>query len=126
VSEAGFMMDTETLQKLIGHFVELKDKIDDVKTELMNDMKSEISAVTDNISAVKNDISAVNGNISALETKINAGQEELRREISDFQERNRTGEVITLVSDGSLLQYFTLSWKQNQLPKVLYSFLNTE
>jgi hypothetical protein len=30
VSEAGFMMDNETLQKLIGHFVELKDKIDGV------------------------------------------------------------------------------------------------
>jgi hypothetical protein len=31
----------------------------------------------------------VKDNISALETNINAGQEELRREISDFQERIR-------------------------------------
>jgi hypothetical protein len=29
----------------------------------------------------------VKGNISALEIKINAGQEEMRQEISDFQER---------------------------------------
>jgi predicted KAP-like P-loop ATPase len=45
VSEVGFMMDNETFQKRIGHFVELKDKIDGVKEELKNDMKSEISAV---------------------------------------------------------------------------------
>jgi archaellum component FlaC len=74
VSEAGFMMDNETFQKLIGHFVELKDKIDGVKEELKNDMKSEISAVkndisavTDEISAVKNDIeNSISDNISAI------------------------------------------------------------
>jgi hypothetical protein len=32
VSEAGFMMDNETLQVLIGHFVELKTGINGVKT----------------------------------------------------------------------------------------------
>jgi hypothetical protein len=100
VSEAGFMIDNETFQKLIGHFVELKDKIDGVKTgltagqtELKNYMENNISAVNGNISAletnVKGDISAletnVNGDISALETKINAGHEELRLEISVFQ-----------------------------------------
>jgi archaellum component FlaC len=72
VSEAGFMMDNETLQVLIGHFVELKDKINavkmdindvktdisNVKTELKNDMKSEISAVRNDI---ENSISAVKG-----------------------------------------------------------------
>jgi hypothetical protein len=31
VSEVGFMMDNETLQSYIGHFVELKDKINGVK-----------------------------------------------------------------------------------------------
>jgi hypothetical protein len=48
VSEAGFMTDNETLQKLIGHFVELKNKIDGVtagQEGLKNDMKSEMSAV---------------------------------------------------------------------------------
>jgi chromosome segregation ATPase len=107
-------MDNETFQKLIGHFVELKDKIDNVKSDLktnINDvktdiravaigqvdlktqLKNDISAVTEEIIAVKNDISDVKDNISALETNINAGQEELRREISDFQERIRNIEA---------------------------------
>jgi gas vesicle protein len=104
VAEAGFMMDNEALQKLIGHFVELKNKIDGVtagqeelKTELnagqeglKNDMKTEMSAVKNDISAVKNDIeNSISENIGALETKINAGHEELRQEINAFQERIR-------------------------------------
>jgi hypothetical protein len=93
-------MGNETLQVLVGHFVELKDKINAVKTdmsavtagqeELKNDMESEISAVKNDI---ENSISAVTGNISALETKINAGQEELRQEISAFQERIKAGQA---------------------------------
>jgi hypothetical protein len=61
VSEAGFMMDNETLQKLIGHFVEMRNKIDGVtagQEGLKNDMKSEMSAVK-NISAVTDNISAI-------------------------------------------------------------------
>jgi hypothetical protein len=68
-------MDNETLQVLVGHFVELKDKLSAVaagQEELKNDMKSEIRAVKNDI---ENSISAVKGNISALETKIKAGQE---------------------------------------------------
>jgi hypothetical protein len=44
VSEAGFMMDNETFQKIIGHFVELKDKIDGVKEELKTELKTDISS----------------------------------------------------------------------------------
>jgi hypothetical protein len=65
------MMDNETLQKRIGHFVELKNQIDGVtagQEELKNDMKADISALETN---VKGDISAletnVKGDISALE-----------------------------------------------------------
>jgi predicted nuclease with TOPRIM domain len=108
------MMDNEILQSLIGHFVELKDKINSVKTdisavtagqeEFKMELKTDISAVTagqeqlkTEMSAVKNDIensiNAVKGNISALETKINAGQEKLRQEISAFQERIRNIEA---------------------------------
>jgi sensor domain CHASE-containing protein len=64
VSAVGFMLDNETFQKLIGYFVELKDKIDGVtagQEELKNEIKSEITTVkndiensiSDNISAVK-------------------------------------------------------------------------
>jgi hypothetical protein len=86
-------LDNETLQVLVGHFIELKDEINAVtagQEELKNDMKSEISAVkNDN----ENCISAVKGNVSALETKIHAGQDELRQEISVFQERVRAGQA---------------------------------
>jgi sensor domain CHASE-containing protein len=71
VSEVGFMMEDERLQLLIRLFSELKTDVNDLKTELKND--------------IKNCISAVRGNLSALETKIKAGQEESRQEISDFQ-----------------------------------------
>jgi uncharacterized protein YqgV (UPF0045/DUF77 family) len=101
------MMDNETLQTLIRHFVELKCAVNtghsEVKSEisavtagqeLKNDVKSAISALETN---VKGDISAletnVEGDISALETKINAGHEELRQEISVFQERIRNIET---------------------------------
>jgi gas vesicle protein len=105
VSEVGYMMEEETLQLIIRHLNRLKtDIINDVRIdintvydgqeELKNDIGNRISAVKNDIensiSAVKNDIqnsiSNVWGNIRALETKINAGQEELRQEISDFQE----------------------------------------
>jgi predicted transcriptional regulator len=66
VSEVGFMMDNETFQKFIGHFDELKGKIDGVtavQEELKKDMKSEISAVKNGIenstSDMKFEISAV-------------------------------------------------------------------
>jgi ribosomal protein L34E len=50
--------------------------------------------VTDEINAVKNDIeNSISDSISALETKINTGQEELRREISVFQERIKNMEA---------------------------------
>jgi hypothetical protein len=78
VSEAGFMMDNETLQKLIGHFVELKGKIDDVKS----DMKSDISALKTNTNNVKTDITAVAiGQVdlkTELKNDISAVTEEIR------------------------------------------------
>jgi outer membrane murein-binding lipoprotein Lpp len=74
VSEAGFTMEDEKLQLLIGLFKELKTDINDVKTEL----KTDISAMNAGQEELRNDMKAVKGNISALETKINAGQEELR------------------------------------------------
>jgi hypothetical protein len=43
VSEAGFMMNNETLQKLIGHFVEQKNKIDGV-TAAQEELKTELTA----------------------------------------------------------------------------------
>jgi uncharacterized phage infection (PIP) family protein YhgE len=61
------MMDNETLQKLIGHFVELKNKIDGVtagQEELKNDMKS-------GQEELKNDMKS--------------GQEELKTAINDFK-----------------------------------------
>jgi hypothetical protein len=111
VLEAGFIMEDEKLQLLIGLFGELKKDINDVKTELktningvkmdiravaigQDDLKTEpkndISAVTDYISALETNMK---GDISALETKINAGQKELRREISVSQERIRNIET---------------------------------
>jgi predicted transcriptional regulator len=53
------MMDNESFQKLIGHFVELKDKIDGVtagQEELKNDMNSEISAVKNDIEISTSDM----------------------------------------------------------------------
>jgi gas vesicle protein len=73
------MMEDEKLQLIIGLFGELIKDINDVKTELKND--------------IENSISAVKEKVSALETKINAGQEEFRREISDPQERIRNIET---------------------------------
>jgi Trp operon repressor len=68
VSEAGFMMDNETFQKRIGHFVELRDKINGVKEELKTELKTDISTVT--------------AGQEKLKTEINAGQEGLKSEIS--------------------------------------------
>jgi hypothetical protein len=96
-------MEDEKLQLLIGLFGELKKDINDVKTELktnINDVKTDMRAVaigqddfkTELKNDIENSISDVKDNISALETNINAGQEELRGEISDFQERIGAGQ----------------------------------
>jgi outer membrane murein-binding lipoprotein Lpp len=54
------MMDNKTLQAFIEHFVELKDKINGVKT----------------------DISAVTAGQEELKMEMNAGQEELKAEMN--------------------------------------------
>jgi hypothetical protein len=63
VSEAGFMMEEETLQLIIGHLRELKA----------------------DINGVKMDISAVNAGQEELSTEMNAvyaGQEDLKAEMN--------------------------------------------
>jgi chromosome segregation ATPase len=78
------MMDNETLQAFIGHFVELKDKINAVKTDIsavtagQEELKTDISAVTAGQEKLKTDINGVKTDISA----VTAGQEELKMEIS--------------------------------------------
>jgi chromosome segregation ATPase len=101
------MMDNETLQVLIGHFVELKDKInavnagqEELKTDI-NGVKADISAVTagqeelkndmkSEISAIKNDIE---NSISAVKGEISAVKNELGQEISAFQEIIKAGQA---------------------------------
>jgi uncharacterized phage infection (PIP) family protein YhgE len=71
VSEAGFMMEDETRQLLIGLFRELKTDINDVKTD---------------INGVKTDISAVAAGQDELSAEMNAvydGQEELKNDIEN-------------------------------------------
>jgi chromosome segregation ATPase len=88
------MMDNKTLQALIGHFVELKDKINAVKTDIravtagQEELKTDITAVTAGQEELKTDISAVTAGQEELKTDINgvktdisavtAGQEELK------------------------------------------------
>jgi polyhydroxyalkanoate synthesis regulator phasin len=94
-------MMEEILQELIGHCVELRDKIDGViagQKERKNYIKnSSISAVRGNTSAsetnVKYDISAEKNDISAVKGEVSAVKNELRREISDFQGRIRNIEA---------------------------------
>jgi hypothetical protein len=95
------MMDKETLQSLIGHFAELKDKINGVKEEFKTEIKTDIIAVTagqeelkndmkSEISAVKNDIE---NSISAVKGEISVVKNELGQEISAFQEGIRAGQA---------------------------------
>jgi gas vesicle protein len=78
------MMEEETLQLIIRH-------LNGLKTDIINEIRTGIKSRR---SAVKNDIeNSISDNMSALETKINAGQGELRQEISDFQERIRAGQA---------------------------------
>jgi hypothetical protein len=104
VSKTGFIMENEKLQLFIGLFWELKKDLNDLKTninDVKTDVKMDIRAVTigqDDLKTelkndIENSISDMRDNISALETIINAGQEELRREISVFQERIRNIET---------------------------------
>jgi uncharacterized protein YoxC len=90
VSEAGFMMDNETLQVLIGHFVELKDKMNAVSAgqeELkmdINGVKTDISAVTAGQEELKTDINGVKTDINGVKTDIGAvtaGKEELKNDM---------------------------------------------
>jgi outer membrane murein-binding lipoprotein Lpp len=71
------MMDNETLQVLIRHFVDMKDKINGVRTD--------ISAVTAGQEKLKTDINGVKTDLSA----VTAGQEELRTDISAVNRRPR-------------------------------------
>jgi gas vesicle protein len=115
------MMDNEILQSFIWHFVELKDKINSVKTdisavtagqeELKTELKTDISAVTAGQEELKTDISAVTAgqeglkseisavkndienSISAVKGEISAIKNELGQEISAFQERIRAGQA---------------------------------
>jgi polyhydroxyalkanoate synthesis regulator phasin len=90
-------MEDEKLQLLIGLFGELKKDIIDVKTDVKMDIRA-VAIGQDDIKTEHktniNDVETnVKGDISALEKKINAGQEELRREVSVFKERIRNIEA---------------------------------
>jgi hypothetical protein len=79
--------------QLKGNISAMETNINDVKTDVKMDTRAVAIGQVDLKTELKNDISAVKGDISALETNINAGQVELRREISDFQERIRNIEA---------------------------------
>jgi chromosome segregation ATPase len=93
------MMDNEILQSLIGHFVELKDKINSLKTDisavtagqekLKTELKTDVSAVTAGQEELKTDINAVTAGQKELKTElktnksaVTAGQEEFENSIS--------------------------------------------
>jgi urate oxidase len=82
VSEAGFMMDNETLQVILEQFVEVRNNISAVSSG-QEELKNDVSVINKNI---QNSNSFVKNEKFDLETKINAGQGEMKQEISDIKE----------------------------------------
>jgi outer membrane murein-binding lipoprotein Lpp len=67
------MMDNETLQALIEHFVELKDKINSVKTD--------INAVTAGQEELRMEMNAGQEELKVEMNAVSAGQEELKNDM---------------------------------------------
>jgi hypothetical protein len=82
VSEAGYSMEEEALQFIIRH-------LNGLKTDIINMERTDINVVYYGQEEVKSEIRPVRNDIensiSAVKDEINAGQEELRQEISVFR-----------------------------------------